>query len=903
MRIGIESPWLFCLLPLCMAVVLAGLNHLRIGGKGRKRTIVALRLLLLTALVGALAGITVSRVSDQTTTVFLIDASESFAGNREAAVEMTKNALKRLPKGEKAAVVAFGADAGVEQFVTDQNLFSGIDTNPVGTATNLEKAVQTALSLYPDDSAKRLVLITDGNENEGDLAKMSGTLNASRVDVHVVCEEDQIGAEVYLSKIEVPEKIRMGDTFTVRVEVESTVKTGAVLQLYGDNELKKQEKVWLQSGTNSFVFQDTRKKKGFANYRAVIQPDQDTVQINNEYVAYTEAEDGDRVLLIEGERKESREFQKVLKAANIAFDVVSPRQVPKTLNEMVKYASMILENVYLDDLPTGFQNLLNTYVKDYGGGLVATGGSQSFALGGYRDSVLEEVLPVKMDLSGEKEVPKLAMAMVIDQSGSMVDKASDKGAKTKLQMAKEAAAAAVDNLRDTDIVGVESFDDAFRWNVELQELSDREEVNGKIFGISEDGGGTSIYPALKEAFQKIRKTDAQLKHIILLTDGQDAYRGYDSLLQQIKKEGVTLSTVAIGGDADKKLMAMLAEKGGGRYYQTDNSGELSRIFAQEVYLSEKEYLVNREFTPVITSESEILQGTAGEGLPELKGYVAASLKENAEAVLMDDEKEDPILAAWQYGLGKTVAYTTDVTNEWSGNYAAWDQYPVFWKNIINWTVQNKDDQESRILAQQEGNAGRIIYQNTKVKPDAELTAVYTDSAGQQKEISLQSVSAGTYEGEIDLAETGVYSINIRRKENGEITESSNVQLTMQYSEEYRFEDNTDSLQQFMAETGAHREKDLQKIYRQKPEAAKTSVDISVWLMTAAAVLLLADIVLRRISLVYPGRNLRKVREKRQKSIRPIKQREAVRPTKQRKRDEQMLDVGTLLQKQKERERK
>lgn len=918
MRVSLEYPWLLCLLPVCIGIVLYQAGSLRIGSRAGKITAFTLRILLFAMIVGALAGISVTKKSEKTTTIFLIDASESFRKNRQEAVEMVQQALEQMPKGEQAGVVAFGGNTSIEQFVAQKASFSGIESVPVETETNLEKAVQTALSLYPEEAGKRLVLLTDGSENAGDICRMSSSVLAAQIDVQVIQREDIPDQEVYLSDLSVPEAITPGETFSVQIEVESTIQTGAIVQLYNDKTLRRQEKVDLQKGTNLFSFQDRREEKGFAFYRAVVMPDQDTVQTNNEYVAYTEANEQQKILLIEGKQRESVEFQRVLRAAGISFEVVQASGASVTMSQLTSYAAVVTENVYVTDLPDGFLDSLEAYVRDYGGGFIAIGGDQSFALGGYKDTPMEKVLPVNMDLTGEKDIPKVAMAMVIDRSGSMTDSAQGK---TKLQLAKEAAAAAVENLRDTDIVGIESFDDKYQWNVKMQELSDREEVNRKIFGISDQGGATSIFPALKEAYEQIAKTDAEIKHVILLTDGQDEYRQYDSLLNQMNQKSITLSTVAIGMDSDLSLLESLAEKGKGRSYQTKNGEELSRIFAQEVYLSEKEYLVNRDFTPVITADSAFLQEVVQDGLPVLRGYVGTSLKDHATAIWMDDKKEDPVLAEWQYGLGKTVAFTSDVTGEWTGNYSDWENYPVLWANLVREVLQEKKETGSKITAKQEGSAGLIRYENGAVDSNARVTAVYTDQEGKQQEITLDSVSSGIYEGEIPLSQTGVYSVNVRCSENGKVKEAKNVQLTMQYSAEYRFGEQSRGLDQFLAETGGTKQKDLQTLFAEKPAYAVAPKDLTVWLLTAAVLLWMLDIINRRIPFFCDGIWLKRLRgddkkvsrifwknsnkdvtgEQKRSAIQNLKREKA--SVESRDSSEEMLDVGALLKKKKERERK
>lgn len=506
------------------------------AGRAGKIIIYALRLSVIALVIGAFLDVSVTGHRAKTTTLFLIDVSDSTRSHQEEVVDQVREALGRLPSGEQAGVIAFGGDSNIEQFVSAQAQFDGLDTMPVTSETNLEQAVQTALSLYPEYSRKRLVLFTDGAENAGELSRISGSLLAAQVDVQVEKWESIPGEEVYLSDLSVPERIAIGETFHVEVEVESTVHTGARLQLYNDNTLRQEEIVDLQEGTNHFSFQDTRDAGGFSNYRAIIIPDQDTVQVNNEYVAYTEASEKKPILLVEGKPGETGEFQKVLQATSYPFHVVKASQAPGSVAELNRYVSVLLDNVFVEDLTPGFLDSVESYVKDYGGGLVAIGGDQSFALGGYRDTVLEKILPVNMDHKDQEELPKMAMVMVIDHSSSMSE---NSGNSTKLSVAKNSAAGALKNLRDTDMAGVLCFDDTFQWAVKLDDLKDRDEVNRKILGISE-GGSTSIFPALKEAYKSLEQADAQIKHIVLLTDGQDnggTQTQYHKLLENSEQDG------------------------------------------------------------------------------------------------------------------------------------------------------------------------------------------------------------------------------------------------------------------------------------------------------------------------------------------------------------------------------
>lgn len=261
--------------------------------------------------------------------------------------------------------------------------------------------------------------------------------------------------------------------------------------------------------------------------------------------------------------------------------MVSALNAPDNINAMLAYKSVILADVYIDDLPAGFLENLETYVKDYGCGVICCGGEESFALGGYRDTVLETVLPVEMQLRSINETPSMAMVMVIDRSGSMIDEMGETGA-TNLDVAIRSAIVAVDNLRDSDYVGVLTFDTQYDWQAELRLADDKSAIKEQIKGINE-GGGTTIKPALLEACQVLSESEASIRHVVLLTDGMGETNNFQDVINAYKAEGITLSTVAIGSFADTQLLEQLADQCDGRYYYSDLGSDIPKIFAKEVF--------------------------------------------------------------------------------------------------------------------------------------------------------------------------------------------------------------------------------------------------------------------------------------------------------------------------------
>lgn len=841
MHITMEHPYVLFLIPVLSALFLITGSKMRTANQKRKYAAIGIRIAVSVLLVLAMCGIGLRKSSDHITTIYLVDVSDSIAGKKGEVEQFVKDGIGGMPSGDKAGVIAFGSDTKVEQFVTDKKLFANIETSPVTTATNLEKAVQSAMALFTDDSAKRLVLITDGKENEGSLQNMSSALVSNQVAVEVHKVESSNEKEVYIDNVTVPEEVNLGDTFQVEVEIESNVKTTAKLTLYSGNTEKAAETVELETGTNHFVFRDTQTESGLKTYRVRIEPLEDTNTVNNEYAAFTNAKQGNSVLLIEGKQGQGKAFTQVLDAANINYHTIVPQTAPNTIIEMNAYKSIITLDVHADDLPKGFKENLESYVKDYAGGFIAIGGENSFALGDYKDTSLETVLPVSMDLEGEKEVPALSMAMVIDHSGSMAD---GNGVITYLDLAKQAAISALEHLRAIDKIGVVAFDDTYQWAVKMTQAEDTEQIKEKIYSIIL-GGGTSIYPAVDAAEKELEKSDTKLKHIILLSDGQDGFGDYDDLLGRLKENGITLSTVAVGSGADTTLMSYLAEQGGGRYYYTGIETDLPRIFAQEVYLSAKEYLNQREFTPVITQSSDILENVTSEGLPTMLGYIASTAKSTATVHLMSDTK-DPILTTWQYGLGRTAAFNSDGENKWTANYAGWNNYAALWKNIIDWTIAGEEEDGEKFSVTQNGSTASLSYEIEDYNANTKVSAVYTDEEGNTKEIQLDATAPGKYEKNLTFDKTGVYSINIRRKEKGEIVSSKNSAMAMQYSPEYKYQESHEALDEFIESTAGIFIEKPSEIYAQKPPKANESFLLTNLFLILAILCFFYDILYRRL---------------------------------------------------------
>lgn len=844
MQLEIARPWALLLLPVLAGIIIWLARRIRSRSRTRRIGEALIRCMVVAFLVLALSGVSIRKSSDMTTTVFLVDLSDSLKGAHGEETQFVQSAISHMPDKNQSGIVVFGSDAQIEQFVSEKKIFTDFQSQVIGSATNLEQAVQTALALFPDETAHRLVLLTDGAENEGNLNNLVSSFAGTDIEFKVVSYDSSIKDEVYVSDVSLPDIIHQGDRFQVQVDIYSTKAADAKVSLYSGRTLKGQKEVVLQKGSNRLVFSDQGVEGGLKSYRVTVESENDTVSVNNTYSAFTTVEAQPKILLVEGKKGQSRAFVKILKACNYDYEVVTPSGVPAQITDLNQYQSVILLDVYADDLRKGFMDAAQTYVKDYAGGLIAIGGPNSFALGNYKDTPLEQILPVKMDLEGEKQVPKLAMTMVIDHSGSMSASSAGNSSVTCMDIAKHAAVNALDSLREIDEVGVLAFDDGFTWSVPLQKAVDTEEIVSWIAGIT-SGGGTSIYPALNEAVDKMKNSDAVLKHIILLTDGQDGYHQYKPVLDAMKKNGITLSTVAVGTDADSAVLKSLAEKGGGRYYYSDGGTALPRIFAQEVYLSAKSYLIHESFTPVVVNSHEVIQNVFSEGSPDLLGYIASTPKP-AATVILESPRNDPILTVWQYGLGRSIAWNSDGTNEWTGNFAGWANYAALWRNLIDWTISESDLGKDILRVEQQASSAVITYETEDYTAETDISALITGEDGKAHQVKLKASAPGVYQAEIPLDKAGVYSINVRNRNGSEMIKNINTATAMQYSREYRYAEVSNNLKSFTEKVSGRYISRSEEVFDTKLTGAMARTNLTNALLLAAVFLFVFDVIMRRM---------------------------------------------------------
>lgn len=862
MGISFQNPFYLLLIPLLFIFVIY-FSRFRTRANSRKKSILAVRLIIILLIILALSGINIKTNIDTTTTIFSVDLSQSTSQNQEEFMTFMSEALEFAKDNDRVGVIAFGEKSEVEIPITEKLENIKFETKIEKGFTNIENALKLSRALIPDGSKKRIVLLTDGKENIGDSLKEGNLININDIELKVYKTENLIKDEVQLQNIDIPKILYENQSFDVILDIYSTVATKCKITLFSENNIVGEKNVKLEKGDNKFVFRDKALRSGFKSYRAVITPENDTFTQNNSYSAFSDVKGKPYVLLIDDESKGGREFDKILRVSSIGVDYIDAGEIPNDLANLLKYKSIIMCDVSLHNLNKKFLESLQIYVRDYGGGLVVTGGENSYALGGYYKTKLEEMLPVDMEMKIKGEVPNLGLMLVIDKSGSM--EGGEVGT-SKIEIAKEAAIKAVNSLKPKDQIGVITFDDTPQWVVKLSPDQNEDQVKGEIATIRA-GGGTSIVPALNEAYNALKNTDTKLKHVILLTDGQAERYGYDDVLDKMKEAGVTISTVAVGEGADTNLLETVADRGKGRYYYVDEFSTIPEIFTKETFLASKTYINNRTFIPKMASINEIASPIIDKSIA-LNGYVSTSSKDRADTILYSD-RDEPILALWQYGLGKSVAWTSDSNGKWTSDYLGTEEGIEFFKRMIQYTFYKGGNEDLFVEATTDGNTAKIsvndLRDSNKVY-DTKATIITPEF--DKFEIDLKAKSIAEYLGEFKALEKGTYIIKVQQFDKQELVKSTGEAFTINYSQEYDITSSSNRLAELVRKSKGVFINKPSEVFTENQKNVYGYKDISDILIIISLILFILDIALRRLNIRL--RSLELAQEKMYQGVNKIK---------------------------------
>lgn len=840
MQVEFSQPLALLLFPLLGGLIYFIYRRCSFGPRGIKaRTALVLRLVLTAVLCLALSGPSIVTAASRAATWVLLDVSDSTLVSRDQMEAELSGAMEQAPGDLSVGVIAFGGDAMVETPLQAGAAFSHTQTAVNTQHSDLDKALQLAGALLPSDAAGRLAVLSDGLV--GDISGQAALLSARDIPVDVLTYESSRPVDAQVTSLSLPSVAYQNQSFQVTVHMDATADTHGTLILYANRQPVATREVTLRRGENTFVFQDTAKATGVVTYEAQLIAEGDGQGQNNRMGAYMAVTGVPSLLLVEGREGEAREIDKMLKAAGMQTEVINPQGMPETAEGLRKYDAAVLVNADADRFSAGAFSALDGFVRTLGRGLVVIGGDESYALGGYRGSALEKMLPVTIDVRNEMDMPSLALVLVIDKSGSMTD---GQFGTTRLEVAKEAAARSAEVLTPKDQVGVIAFDDTAKWVVPLQTVTDVQAVQDAI-GTIRPGGGTAFYTPLYEALSALMASDAQLKHVIFLTDGEAGDNGYEAFVQQMAQNGITLTTVAVGSGANQKVLGKLAEMGNGRSYAAGEFDNIPKIFTKETYLVTGSYVQNRTFTPVITEDSPL---TAFPGFPQLTGYLAATEKPLTTVSLVSD-RNDPVLSWWQYGAGRSLAWTSDSLGAWTGQFLSWDQGPAFFSGMVS-HVLKKSGQEGSLQTQVQGAKAHLTYTAPEGADGGGLVttayALYPD--GSEASVQLNETAPGVYEGDVPAQQQGAYAIRVEQAQNGTVQRQLEGGAVVSYPEEYDLRKTAagETLSHLAQITGGRVLTDPGELFLARGREAKSRRELAQALLTLAIFLFLCDVAMRRL---------------------------------------------------------
>ena len=768
--------------------------------------------------------------------VYLLDASESVepASLREALSEIEK-ANHKLTNDDSWSLFLFGkkakaaTPAEVEAFVTECE--KGQADAEFRSASDLEGALSEIRLAFPANKARRVVLFSDGAA-EGDLERVMAQLEKERTDLHWQKLPGRTEPEAAIEDFEALSKIAFeGELTRLRVRLRTNTDMKANLRILHRGVAVAEQGVELLAGqTTTEVVDVEMVTAGESVWSAELVPEKDHFPINNKASLTVTVRGRPRVLVIHEQSEKMRGAARALREQGVELDLRGVRGLPDSLRGLLAFDGIILADVPATSLRPEQMRWLKDYVTKFGGGLMMLGSENTFGIGGYYRTPVEEVLPLVSRFEKEKEKPSLAMVLVIDKSGSMSGE--------PIVMARQAARATAELLSGRDQIAVLGFDSNPQLICDLTPASAQAQIAGAIDSL-DAGGGTDLQPAMVQAREILEGASAKIKHIIAMTDGQTSPSNLVEISQEMADSGITVSTVALGGGAAGQLLSEMADAGRGRYYEAAEAQEVPQIFTRETMQASRSAIKEDLYASAPVSDHPMMAGYESVEFPFVLGYVMTRAKPTAQ-VLLAAESGDPLLAVGRFGLGTGVAFTADLTERWGGEWLAWEGFGSFWAQVLRGALK-KDNSVGLGASTQVANGRWLVEINRnddagKPLGSVDWEAEVFDEDGKARPVEINEVGLGRYFASVDIGNAQRLALRLTDSVYGK---SKTLQWAATYPAEYRLSQNVPaSLAQ--APTFAAPQ------VREGIQAVRIRRSALPWFGFTALFLLLGSLILRRI---------------------------------------------------------
>ncbi len=833
------------------------------------RILLALRVTVLSLILLAMCGIAVKLRMQAGTVVVAADRSRSMPPDSESRHKEAIDLIQASKASDSnLAVVSFGRTAAIEQS-PQSGKFAGFVSEVHDDASDLNEAIETALALIPQDSPGRVLLLSDGRWTGKDPSAAAAQAATRGIALDYRLTQRDSTNDIVITHVDAPDVVAPGESFMLAAWINSPTQAEVSFELMRGNQRLALGKRKVPSGLSRLVFRDKATQPGTHQYALRIAgTETDPVPENNTAKVLVGIR-GPRPILHVTTASDSP-FARLLQTGGLDVETAPPSAYQWSLEELSGYSAALVENVLADKIGLyGMENLA-VWVKETGAGFMMTGGKHAFGPGGYFKSPLESIMPVSMELRREHRKLSLAIVVAMDRSGSMSMSVS--GGRTKMQLANLATAEVLDMLSPMDEFGVVAVDSAPHVIANLSSVENSAHVRSNILRISPGGGGIFVYEALFAASKMLLNAEAGTRHIILFADAADSEQPgkYRELLEKCRNANITVSVVGLGTatDVDAELLRDIARRGEGRCFFTQNAEELPRLFAQDTFVVARSTFVDEPVEVRTTGGMVTLTGEQHQIPYPIGGYNLCYIRPDANlAAVTEDEYKAPVVAAWQAEIGRVLCYTGEVDGDYTGAIAGWKGVGDFLTSLVRWTAGDFGNLPGEMLLTQKVRKGIGVVE-LHLNPERQgepfreppSVTVLRGIVGQKPtvgEIKLSWTSADTLAADIPIhgSETVLATVEVPG-----VGHYSLPPVCLPYSPEFNptvAQSGLETLERLANATDGKTRINFGAIWDDLPRQPRL-LALKPWLLIAALIFLLVEILERRTGLISMRHGRRRV---------------------------------------------
>ena len=870
--LGVERPAALLLLALLPLFWWSSWRRRHAAGVTRAIASSIVRSLLVALLSLSLAQPSIVRKGEGVTVLVVADVSQSMP---PAALEGVEKALQRAVKEhessvDRVGVVTVARGAAVAQMPEPNGEVSFGSHGGGLDGSDLSKGIRRAIAVLPSDTMNRILLISDGNETAGSLRESAELARANGIPIDVVPIEYRLDRATVFEGMRAPARARIGQSVDLRCFIRS--QGGAKGTLYlkengrsvdldptapGDGRA-----IELASGPNTIDVPVSMDAPGAQRFEAVFEPAAGSADgiVQNKRGATTVFVSGEGRVLLVGAPEEAEALAGVLRSSGISVDAAAPEALEQGIAYIAAYDAIVLANVARYEIDNATDRMLHAYVHDLGGGMLVLGGDKSFGAGGWIDSEAARAWPVKLDPPATRELPRGALALVM-HSCEMPD---------ANYWSEVVATSAIEALSRLDYAGIVVFGFGggaggvmgSSWYFPMQIVGDKTAALAAAKSMPV-GDMPDFAASMKVALEGLRQVKAGQLHAIVISDG-DPTPPSNELLAEYRDIKATITTVMLAGHGDvnqMQNMKAMAELTGGSFYHVTNPKLLPKIFVKEASLVSRTLIVEGDFQPTVAPAiGGPLEGVTA--VPPLRGYVLTVPRDGLGQIAIINrttEGNDPIYAYWNYGVGKCVAFTSDLRGRWGSSWPGWSGFQSMWERSVRWLLRPAAPSNVTLRTSLDGEEATVDVEATQgegaLANFMRTRARVVGPDGAVAPLSLEQIGPGRYRGTFKVSETGSYLVDVGLLDGAGQTTTGSVQgaVALAYPREFRTTRDNAALLRTTAEATGGRvfsigELGVANLFDraglQQPESVRRIWEI---LAIIAASLLVVDVAVRRLS--------------------------------------------------------